>query len=433
VRVILASGSPRRRELLARIVHPFEVRPPHLDESRRTDESPETYARRMAEEKAVSVSGQDRDAWVLAADTIVAIDADVLGKPRGDADAAAMLARLSGRKHRVLSAIAWARQGRVVEATLVASQVSFRPIEEAEIARYVASGEPRDKAGAYAIQGGGAAFVRDVAGSVTSVIGLPLVETEALARRLGVPEASTLSDEAVALRYRSLVGEVAALAVAAGRAPDSVKLIAVSKGHPAAAALAAVAAGASDLGENYVQEGAAKRRAAAGRPRVRWHLIGPLQRNKARLAAETFDVVQTIDRLETAQALVRGAAERGEVPQDVLVQVNVAQDAAKSGVPPERLEALLMGLKDLREIRVAGLMTIGAADATTERASADFGRLRELLVEMKSRGLVAGAELSMGMSGDYDVAIAAGATWVRLGTAIFGPRQTAAKAERERG
>lgn len=432
MRVILASGSPRRRELLARIVHPYEVRPPDLDETRREGEAPETYARRMAEEKALCVSDRERDACVLAADTIVTIDGDVLGKPRDDADAAAMLARLSGRTHRVLSAITWARQGRVVEAELVSSDVSFRKVEDAEIARYVASGEPRDKAGAYAIQGGAAAFVRAVAGSVTSVIGLPLAETELFARRLGIAEPTSLSAEAIALRYRSIVGEVAALAVAAGRSPESVRVIAVSKGHPAEAALAAVAAGATDLGENYVQEGATKREAAGDRGDVRWHLIGPLQRNKARLASATFDVVQTVDRLELAQALARAAREDG-APKDVLVQVNVARDPAKSGVPREGLEELLRGLRDLPELRVAGLMTIGAADATGEKARADFQHLRETLVEMRSRALVDGAELSMGMSGDYDAAIAEGATWVRLGTAIFGPRQTAVKAERERG
>jgi septum formation protein len=432
VRVILASGSPRRRELLARIVHPFEVRPPHLDETRRPGEPPEAYTRRMAEEKALCVSARDRDAFVLAADTIVTIDGDVLGKPRDDADAAAMLARLSGRTHRVLSAIAWARRESVALAELVSSEVSFRALSDAEIARYVATGEPRDKAGAYAIQGGAAAFVRSVTGSVTSVIGLPLAEAEIFARRLGIPEPAALSDEAIALRYRSIVGEVAAHAVAAGRAPESVRVIAVGKGHPVEAALAAVAAGATELGENYVQEGAAKRKAADDRAgRVRWHLIGPLQRNKARLAAATFDVVQTIDRLETAEALVRGAAAAADSPRDVLVQVNVARDAAKSGVSLEALEPLLLGLKDLPGLRVAGLMTIGAADETAERARADFRRLRESLTAMRSRGLVAGAELSMGMSGDYDVAIAEGATWVRLGTAIFGPRQAAKAAKAE--
>lgn len=433
MRVILASASPRRRELLARITHPFAVCPAHIDESRRADESPEVYVRRMADEKALRISSDERDAFVLGADTVVCVDGDVLGKPRDASDAAAMLARLSGRTHRVLTAVAWARGGRVERAELVSSDVAFRELGGAEIERYVAGGEPADKAGAYAIQGEGSAFIRGVAGSVTSVIGMPLAETERLGRSIGVPEAAApLSGEAVALRYRSVVGEVAATAVARGRSPESVRVIAVSKSQPASAAIAAIAAGARDLGENYVQEGVAKRTAVAAAGRdddVRWHLIGRLQRNKAKLAARGFDLVHTIDRAETAEALARAAAR----PLAVLVQVNVAGDPAKAGVSPEALEPLLGALRAQQGIRVRGLMTIGAADADPSSAREEFRALRELLAKARAADLVDGDELSMGMSGDYDAAIAEGATWVRLGTAIFGPRAPAAEAGREAG
>jgi MAF protein len=428
MRVILASASPRRRELLARLTYPFDVRPAQIDESRREEESPEAYVRRMADEKALRVSAREGDALVLAADTVVCVDADVLGKPRGAGEAGAMLAKLSGRTHRVLTAIAWARGARLLGSELVSSQVAFRELGGAEIERYVAGGEPADKAGAYAIQGEGSAFIRGVAGSVTSVIGLPLAETEALGRRFGLRDAATpLPAEAIALRYRSVLGEIAATAVASGRRPEHVRLIAVSKGHPAAAALAAIDAGARDLGENYVQEGAVKRASIAaargGSADVRWHLIGRLQRNKAKLAAREFDLVHTIDRTETANALLRAAPG----PVAALVQVNVAADPAKAGVAPESLASLLRELRSLDGLRIEGLMTIGAASAGCPAARAGFRELRELLEEVRARGLLEGDELSMGMSGDYDAAIAEGATLVRLGTAIFGPRAPVAE------
>lgn len=434
MRVILASASPRRRELLARIAYPFEVRPASIDESRREAEAPEVYARRIAAEKAIRVSAVDRDACVLGADTIVCVDDAVLGKPADPGEAAAMLTRLSGRSHRVLTALAWAKAGEVAAQRLVETEVRFRGLSDSEIDAYVRGGEPMDKAGAYAIQGEGARFIGGATGSITNVIGLPLAETEALARSVGVPEPlAPLPGDAIALRLRSLLGEITAIAVASGRARDDVQLIAVSKGHPAAAAAAVIRAGAADLGENYVQEGLAKRRAVEAEVsgRARWHLIGPLQRNKARPAADGFDLIHTLDRVEVAQALLRGSRR----PVRALVQVNVAGDPAKAGVAPEELEPLLASLGALDGLRLEGLMTIGFA-AAGEPARRGFRDLRALLRRARERGLLEGDRLSMGMSGDYDVAIAEGATLVRLGTALFGPRPAArmqAEAGQERG
>lgn len=434
MRVILASASPRRRELLARMSDPFEVWPALIDEVRRPGEPPEVYARRLAREKALRLSGEQRDAWVLGADTIVCVDGDVLGKPRDARDAAAMLAKLSGRAHRVLTAFVWARAGEVAAEDLVATEVAFRELSDGEIATYVRSGEPADKAGAYAIQGDGARFVRSVRGSITNVIGLPLDEVAERARALGVPGASQpLSAEAIALRQRSLRGEIAALAVASGRSPEAVRMISVSKGHPVESICAAIAGGATDLGENYVQEGVAKRRAVeavcAATRSLCWHLIGPLQRNKARQAVAGFELVHTLDRVETAQALVRVAAR----PVAALIQVNVDRDPAKSGVAPERLDTLLEDLQSLGGLRIEGLMTIGSAAADPGAKRESFRELRERLARGRELGLVQGEQLSMGMSGDYDVAIAEGATLVRLGTVLFGPRSNTGEAGRQRG
>lgn len=419
--VVLASASPRRRELLARLVWPFEVRPAEIDEARRPGEEAAPYARRMAEEKARAGSDGDPSAWVLGADTIVVCDGDVLGKPADRADAARMLRRLAGRTHEVRTAIAWARRGQVLRAAEATAEVSFRPIAEAEIDRYVATGEPLDKAGAYAIQGEAGRFVLSARGPMTAVIGLPLAVTERLAHEAGVPLACRpLSPEATALRYRAVAGEVAALAVAAGRAPSSVQLVAVSKGHPAERVRAALDAGARVLGENYVQEAAAKR-AALGEAGdgASWHLIGPLQRNKVAAALRVFDVVQTLDRLELARAI----EERAATPQRVLLQVNVAGDPAKAGVSRDGARQLLAELARFRRLDVRGLMTIGPADVDPATSRHWFDELRATFDDLRELGYERIEELSMGMSGDYPEAIAAGATMVRIGTAIFGERE----------
>jgi septum formation protein len=180
----LASQSPRRRELLAALGIALEVRPADLDEQPRPGEPPEDYTRRVARDKARAVAGD----FVLGADTTVAVDGEILGKPRDDADAARMLRRLSGRTHQVVSAACLRRPAVRLEFDAVSTtEVEVARLDERTIAWYVSSGEPHDKAGAYAVQGLFGAFVRGVRGSVSGVIGLPLDETLALLRRAGFP------------------------------------------------------------------------------------------------------------------------------------------------------------------------------------------------------------------------------------------------------
>jgi septum formation protein len=177
--LILASASPRRQELLMQIGVAFEVHAQDIDETPRATESAETYVQRMAVEKARSAQTAFPDALVLAADTTVVCDENVLGKPEDEDDALAMLAQLSGRSHRVLTAVAVASADALRQA-LSHSEVRFRDISSAEARRYWQTGEPRGKAGAYAIQGLGAVFVADLVGSYSGVMGLPLYETAAL-------------------------------------------------------------------------------------------------------------------------------------------------------------------------------------------------------------------------------------------------------------
>lgn len=186
--LILASASPRRRELLERVGVAFTVRPTHADETQHEGEAPRTYVRRVATAKATAAIRRV-DQWALAADTIVVIDGLVLGKADDDDHAADMIRRLAGRTHQVTTAVALHGPGgeHLLEVT---SQVEVVALDEAGVRDYVASGEWRGKAGAYAIQGIGGALVRGVRGSVTNVIGLPLAETVELLRATGAADVS---------------------------------------------------------------------------------------------------------------------------------------------------------------------------------------------------------------------------------------------------
>jgi len=186
--LILASASPRRRELLARVGVEPVVRPSDVDESQHDGESPLAYVRRVAADKAAACARADGD-FVLAADTIVEIDGLVLGKAADDAEAASMLRRLAGRTHRVTTAVCVMGPHGAREV-VVTSEVDMVAFGEEVIADYVASGEWRGKAGAYAVQGIAAALVSSVRGSITNVIGLPLADVVALLRETGAAEVS---------------------------------------------------------------------------------------------------------------------------------------------------------------------------------------------------------------------------------------------------
>ena len=200
----------------------------------------------------------------------------------------------------------------------------------------------------------------------------------------------------------------------AGRSPGEVLLIAVSKTVEAERIQQAIAAGVPALGENRVQEARGKIE-ALGRP-VPWHLIGPLQTNKAKDAVRLFDWIHSVDRLELATELDRRARALGKTV-DALLEVNVAEEPQKSGARPGEIKPLLDAIAGLSGIRIRGLMAIPPAVADAERARPHFRRLREL---RDAAGL---PHLSMGMSGDFEVAVEEGATMVRVGTAIFGPRR----------
>ena len=221
----------------------------------------------------------------------------------------------------------------------------------------------------------------------------------------------------VSENYGAVRDRVADACRRARRDPTEVTLVAVSKGMAAAAVRAAADAGARDFGENYVQEWETKRAAVADVAAVTWHFIGRAQRNKAAAIAE-FRLVHSVAGERIAAALAAAARQRGE-PLRVLLQVNIAAEATKSGVAPADLPALLDSARRLSALRVVGLMTIPpplAAGAVRPL----FAALRELRDQQEDARQL--SQLSMGMSADFEIAIEEGATLVRVGTAIFGPR-----------
>lgn len=215
---------------------------------------------------------------------------------------------------------------------------------------------------------------------------------------------------------------IRAAAERAGRDPRSVRLVAVSKRQPLEAIREAMAAGQVVFGENYLQEAEAK--VAALGQGVVWHCIGHLQSNKARIAAEVFACIETIDRLKLAKALESRLAELGKT-MPVLVQVNVGGEAQKAGVAPEEAGRLCRDLQQFPHLILQGLMTMPPFGREPEESRACFRQLRLLGEDLAAQGLIGlhgPVQLSMGMSGDFEVAIEEGATLVRVGTALFGER-----------
>jgi len=207
------------------------------------------------------------------------------------------------------------------------------------------------------------------------------------------------------------------------RAADSIHLIAVSKTMPAAVVKEAIAAGVTDLGENYIQEAREKIDALAT-SNVNWHFIGHLQSNKAKYAIRLFDLIHSVDSLKLAQELNKYAQKNGKI-QSILVQVNVAREESKSGIYVENTIQLLKSIGQLENIAVKGLMTMPPYFNEPEKVRPFFADLRKLRDHIKAAGIpnIALDELSMGMTGDFEAAIEEGATMVRIGTAIFGERR----------
>jgi pyridoxal phosphate enzyme (YggS family) len=227
-----------------------------------------------------------------------------------------------------------------------------------------------------------------------------------------------------ATRLAAVRSRIEAAARRAGRDAREITLVGVSKRMPAERIAEAARAGLTCIGENYVQEAREKRAALADCPQaLRWHLIGNLQRNKARDAVALFDVIETVDRAALAEELDRRTAAAGRT-LEILLQVNVSGEPQKAGARPQDVAALLAACAALPHLRVTGLMTVPEAADDAEATRPAFARLRALRDALRAApGGQNLRDLSMGMSADFEVAIEEGATLVRVGTALFGPRE----------
>lgn len=225
---------------------------------------------------------------------------------------------------------------------------------------------------------------------------------------------TSIKNQIISIRER-----IARSAERAGRDPGSITLVAVSKRVEASRLLEAIDAGVYLFGENYLQEAVEK---VALLPKVGWHFIGGIQSNKTKLIAETFDVVETIDRRKVAVALEKQLEILGKV-MPVYLQVNIGREIQKSGVLPEQVEQLVVDVMQCPHLHLAGLMAMPPYNPNPEASREYFRQMKGLADDLLQRGsVVHPLELSMGMSGDYEVAIEEGATVVRIGSALFGDR-----------
>lgn len=231
------------------------------------------------------------------------------------------------------------------------------------------------------------------------------------------------AEVALAEQLARVRARIAAAAERSGRSADDVTLIAISKTHPSAVVSKAIELGATDIGENRVQE-AEEKINEVGRERARWHLVGHLQANKARRAVNLFDVIHSLDSTDLARRLDRLCVEEGRDKLPVLIQVDLGHEETKSGVEETELQQLVEGLRGLSRVELIGLMTLPPFFENPEHNRPFFRKLRDLRDQLTKRGAFGDhkGELSMGMTNDFEVAIEEGATMVRVGTAIFGER-----------
>ncbi len=224
-------------------------------------------------------------------------------------------------------------------------------------------------------------------------------------------------------RLEHIRARIRSAADACNRPAESIRLVAVSKTMPVDVIAEAIHLGVSDLGENYIQEAREKINALAIYP-VRWHFIGHLQSNKAKYAVRMFDLIHSVDSLKLAQELDKYAKKAGKI-QSILIQVNVAGEDSKSGIDVEEALPLLTEISKLKNVSTKGLMTMPPYFNAPDKVRPIFGTLRQLRDQIKRQGIpnISMDELSMGMTGDFEAAIAEGATMVRIGTAIFGARR----------
>lgn len=427
-KLVLASGSPRRRLILQDAGFVFDTFTSQISETLEKNltlpEQISSLARRKAEAVREMLGPKSRDVVLLGADTVVHLDGELLEKPRSGDEAIEHLRRLSGREHEVLTGMAVVDGASGVGRERCEKvRVQFRELSDREIQSYVKTGEPMDKAGAYGIQGLGGRFIHKVSGRFDAVMGLSIASVAQLLEELGVVVGRVDPFPELETNLNRVLSELRKFSLEAATGNLGPQVIAVTKTHPARAVRRAFYAGVTHFGENYVQEFVAKHEELKDLP-VQWHFIGHLQSNKVKDVVGRAHWIHSVDSVKLAGLISRKAEECG-LQQKVMLQVNIAREASKSGFSPEGLAEAWPTLRELPGLDIRGLMVIPPPPESSDNGGTDgywFRTTKELAGRIYA-GSGWSPELSMGMSQDYGVALAEGATWIRIGTQFFGERQ----------
>lgn len=445
-RLVLASQSPRRLSILVAAGFEFDILPSQISEIPNQNLNLTSQIRQLARDKAEACLKMRTDLksqgiLLLAADTVVVLAGQILGKPKDEEEARTFLRRLSGQTHQVITAVCLADidtdRWWSDHAT---TDVKFRDLTDQEIDSYVRSGDPMDKAGGYGIQGEAARFVASISGPFDNVVGLPMQRVQEGLQTLAVtlPNSRSGRRETIAAALQDIRGRLIQACHRAGRPNDAVRLIAVSKTKPALDVVDAVFSRQLEFGENYAQEAIAKRQAvdelvaASLRepPSVKWHFIGSLQSKKVKSVVGEFSLIHSVDRLSLLEEINSRAREK-QLVQDVLLQINIAGETTKSGVGRDEFLDFFTKVRsflgaEARSVRLRGLMAMPPITDDETQARGHFAAIYQLFKTAKESlpaPLQASFnELSMGTTHDFEWAVLEGATIVRVGTAIFGER-----------
>lgn len=419
--LILASESPRRKQLLSEAGFQFEIRPSYVSEFLEKNLTVKEQILSLARRKASFVFSQmqtikSEPFIVLGSDTMVVIDGVALGKPESSEQAFQFLKKLSGQEHEVMTAICMIESTQRSELSQIeTTRVRFKKLSDEAIWSYVQSGEPMDKAGAYAIQGGGGQFVETITGDIDTVVGLPIKAVQTLWSQFHSP---------IFLNYSRLQKEVSDLSN--GRC----QILAVSKLQGKEKILKLADLNVKNFAENYIQEALDKityfKSIDEKYSSLNWHMIGHLQKNKVKFLKNNFYLIHSVDSIDLAETINKKNHDlQNTRAQKVLLQVNLANEKTKGGFDEDEIFNLAPQLFSLKNIEICGLMTMPPLNENPELNRKYFKRLKQILNELQKMDSTQKlTELSMGTTSDYRVAIEEGSTWVRLGTILFGERPT---------
>jgi MAF protein len=410
--IILASQSPRRAEILKNAGYRFVSFPVSISEipnkNLSLDEQIIDIARRKAEaslEKLLdeSLNFPDFDlesGVIIASDTMVCLDNLAIGKPENENGAFQTLKKLSAKEHFVKTALYMINiKDHKHVSHIETSSVFFKTLNDEDIWTYIKTGEPLDKAGSYAIQGLGSKFVEHFEGDYQNIVGLPLKSLEKI-----------FSQQNWIFDRQHLLFDIQKTL------KPHQNILAVSKLQPLEKIMQLHELGQNHFGENYIQEALKKIEQTNHTHHIQWHLIGPIQKNKVKYLQDHFAYIHSVDSFELAK-LISEKAENIKYKQKIFIQVNLSEEASKSGFSEKNLITHWPTLLSLTGIQIVGLMTMPPLQNEAEQNRIYFKRLR-LLAEQFSL-----IQLSMGTSHDYQVALEEGATWIRLGTVLFGDRE----------